>query len=59
MQTTSSRVRSATFRTKACLCIFLSALLIFLGYMDTLVHFGHFSLAMLGKAKIDSWLVAN
>jgi len=27
--------------------------------MDTLVHFGGFSLAMLGKTKIDSWLVAN
>ena len=30
-----------------------------LGYMDTLVHFGRFSLAPLGKAEIDSWLVAN
>jgi len=27
--------------------------------MDTLVHFGGFSLAPLGKAEIDSWLVAN
>lgn len=31
----------------------------FLGYMDTLVHFGRFSLAVLIKTKIDSWLVAN
>jgi len=27
--------------------------------MDTLVHFGRFGLAGLGKTKIDSWLVAN
>lgn len=31
----------------------------FLGYMDTLVHFGRFSLAVLADSKIDSWLVAN
>ena len=30
-----------------------------LGYMDTLVHFGRFSLARLKKTEIDSWLVAN
>jgi len=27
--------------------------------MDTLVHFGRFSLAVLANSKIDSWLVAN
>jgi len=27
--------------------------------MDTLVHFGRFSLAALANSKIDSWLVAN
>ncbi|WP_286693488.1 hypothetical protein, partial [Paracoccus sp. SCN 68-21] len=31
----------------------------FLGYMDTLVHFGRFGLALLANSKIDSWLVAN
>ena len=36
-----------------------SAVLRLLGYMDTLVHFGRFSLAALANSKIDSWLVAN
>lgn len=33
--------------------------LIHLGYMDTLVHFGHFSLSLLEISEIDSWVVAN
>jgi hypothetical protein len=36
-----------------------SAFLRLLGYMDTLVHFGRFNLAVLANSKIDSWLVAN
>lgn len=36
-----------------------SAFLRLLGYMDTLVHFGRFSLATLGKAEIDSYPPGN
>lgn len=36
-----------------------STILKLLGYMDTLVHFGCFSLPVLVNTKFDSWLVAN